>query len=1273
MKRLAILLVAILFVSMAHAQLLGKHSDVEITTNEWANREITSVNRLAVRTNIVAYSDENAIEHRKYENSPYYVSLNGKWLVDVSKGVGKLNEKFEAKTFSTDGWQEVTVPSNKLLHNGVVMKTPKILGVEDMQTNTNFVATYYKEFNVPKAWSDYEAVLCLQAKSAYYVWVNFKCIGYAEDSRTISEFDITPYLNYGKTNNVMIQVVGASTGNLLEMNYPSSYNGITGNVAINLVPVVHVRDFKILSDYEIASGAGLFNIDIDVTNNNAKGKYYVEVELWNPSGRAVEKMGRWIVFDKRKEVSAKLDRSILDVYPWSAESPSLYTAVVRIRDERMNVIETVGTRFGFRHIEMNNGVMQVNGQDLTMRGVVYNNYMHQNGGELTREQIKKDIALMKQSNINAIRTRLMSPAADYLYEMCDEYGMYVVCDANIAPYNGTSKSIITDNEYADLFIDRVNNMYDHYKNYPSIIAWSLGDAEGNGICMESAYKALKQKDNMRLVIYAGAEYSENTDIIAAHITNEDVMNQYLAKQQTRPMILIGYSATQGNGFGDIENSWQLIRQNRRMQGGFLEYWNDGCEYDQNLSKDIVKNGLRRSDGRVAPFIEELRELYRDFDFKIVNKSIGAIEFNITNYSNFATSNDYQVIYNIYSNLKPRIIEGDVSVDLAPGESKNFKLKIPKLTLYADEDLFIKFSVKQKEETELIPRGTVLSNKCFALPMESKKRQPLPEYGRVALEVSHVVDETLNKAENGIIIVGNDNFEMKYDLDRAEIINFTSNGVDILQSSPNLNFWREPTYNDKLDKNGSRLWQQLNDKNIHREVVATNYRKLDDYTVGIDVMLRYCNQNDATLMDVKQTLQVLYTGDIIINNEIVVSELIKGMPKVGMQFVLNNAFDTVEWYGMDKETYVDRNQSGLLGMYSKPVEKMSFDYGNNQESGNRTNVHWSAVRNAEMGVFFDMLDTLYNFSVKPVANGILVNIDYNMTGIGNAISGTPIAEKYLISDKKINFEVHFRPYNCYDYAARDFCLVKYPEVQSSVLPLPIITKNRDRFDAPMQITIKSEAPQATIRYTLDGSIPNEHSLLYRGPFTINSSSIVKARVYQKGATTSFTATEIFNFDYISSISYENKANTPYNYNVEHVLFDGEVGDVNDLSRGWIGFSGKDFSAVLTLNKSIDLDQVVLRFAHVPDAWVFAPVDVDVYTSSDGVNFDNHVAAVIPYNPADEIMNATQLQTVKVNVGKANVKYVKIVAKNLKRIPNWHKAKGLNAWIMTDEIQLNEVIK
>lgn len=1281
-KKILVAVLAILFCGSASAQFKkGKTVDQAPEIDEWNDVEVFEQHKLYPRANVIPYGNENDIEKNGYENSPYYISLNGEWKMKLSSDFGSRPKDMEQQDFSADGWPSVTVPSAHLSKSGKTVLTKKLSKPSDVSESGNCVASYYKDIEVPKSWKEYKVYLNIQARSAYYVWVNHEYVGYSEDSRDVSEFELTEHLKPGKPNNIVVQVVSVSDGSMLESNYSRSFNGITSDVFLLLKPIVNVLDYNVQADYNPTNGMGDLKVNVDVSNQTKKGQYYVEMEIWDPQGHEVDKVGRWMVFDKKNEVSMKFDRELGKVNPWSAESPSLYTMVLRLRDQKMNLLETVGCRFGFRTIEMRDGLMLVNGEPITLRGTVYAYYDYSPTGIPSKETVRRDLQTMKQNNINAVRTTLYSPAAQYFYEMCDEYGLYVVCDANLQPFSTQSKAVATDKNYINMFVSRMQNMYERLKNHPSIIAWSLGNGVDNGVCMENAYRTIKQKDKTRIVIFPGAGYSENTDVIATTSVDYDDLKLFAAKQQPRPMIMATFGSTKGNSYGSIEPLWQLVRNNKSLQGGFATYWNPADYYDYTINDDAHSIGLVDKDGTAKPYLSELRNIYRPFEVRLVNISPDAAEFNVTNMTSFQTLNDYILEYNIFSNLKNRIIEGEVSVALKAGENKNFKLKVPALTLYAGEELFIRFTLRQRKDTEAVPRRTELGVVEFPLPMKGVKKEKLSDYDRETLYL-------VNEESEHVVKVFNDNIEMRYDLDKAEMLSYRFHDKDMLIASPHINFWRAATDNDRVDKNALRLWQNLGPQNLNRTVIATNCRKVDDNTVCIDAMLRFSDQSGQAFFDVKQSIAILYTGDVLIDNEIVATEQIRTLPKVGMQMCVPKSFDSVRWFGLDKETYRDRRSSGVAGTYKRDIQSLFYVYDKPQEGGNRAGVRWLSVEDNNVGFFVDMLDTTFNFSIYPYTDVDLfetqepsslkerdfwtLNADFRQAAIGSAVAGCEVSDKDLIDDHRYHFRIHMRAYDLDEYNPYDFCRVEYPQIESSVLPMPVISKDRDRFDQPMTITMKSETPKSEIRYTLDGSTPDEKSALYKKPFVIENSTYVKAKTFKQGATPSFTAIKRYNFDYIVNATFANKPNTPYNFEQESALFDGETGDITELSRGWLGFSGNSLDVVLELSKAIELQQVVVDFAHVPDAWAFAPTAVQVYVSSDGENYSPAINAKLKYAPEEQSMNSPQLVVVTVDVNQPDVKYVRLVAKNMGRIPSWHKAKGLRPWIMVDEVQLNEVI-
>lgn len=1280
-KTFAIAVLTVVMIPFSLYSQKGSKATTAPVLSEWSDPDVFEQHKLYPRVNVVGYKYENDIAKGDYRTSPYYVSLAGKWSFDIQNAVG-FRPDMENKKLDVSGWGKVIVPNYVWHYNGEKVKIPEIGNVTDLPDRGNYIATYYREFNVSSTWKDYEAFLQVQGKSAYYIWINNTYAGYSEDSRALSEFNITQHLKYGKVNTIAIQVLGLSDGSLLESDYSHALNGLTHDVAIVLKPTVNINDYKIVTDYDAKTSIGEVQITATVANKSKNGLYYLETEILTPQGRQLDKMAKWVAFDKRSEVDATLKRDFASIEPWTAETPSLYTVIVRLRDKNMNLIEVTGGQFGFRKVEIDGSELLVNGSPVKLRGVAYANYDIETGGEPTYERMEKDLVQMKKNNINAIRTAVYSPADDEFYKLCDKYGFYVVCEANIQPYSTTKKAIATDGDYENLFVARVQNMYEPLKNHPSIIAWSLGSGRDNGVCMERAYAALKQKDKERPVIYAGAGYAENTDIVAISETRPDALKAAAVKKQARPIMLNSYGSLNGNGFGGMETMWRIVSDNNKFLGGFVEWWSPVTVHSDALKSDRSDNGLWEDTKTSVPYLQELANIYRPFDVRLVSVSQDACEFVISCRSGVNGTGNYVLEYNMFSNLKSHIVGGEIDLALSSGDSKTFRLKMPVLNLYIGEELFVRFSVKQRTRTAALAQGTTLSTLEMPLPTKRLEKIALDNTGKLSVAITGN-----QNGKRGVLTVTGQRFVVKYDLDNADICEYTYDGTKILTSPLRSTITRPPTVNDLADRNGCRNWGHLTSEELTRTVQAVNYRETDESSLVIDAMVSYSKEG-SSIYDLKQTIAVLSSGDVVFDNSVTISSAVKSVARIGFETQMPNGLSEVNWFGRKGETYVDRCSWADMGSYKEKADKMAYDYELPQASGNRADVRWFAVSNGQKGLFVDMIDTTFNFTVSrytdhqiaaaksrealKASNYNTVHIDFKMAGVGSAAAGYDMSDEALVKEHKVNFKVHLRGYDLNDNDAEDFRRIMYPSVESGVLPMPEMKNDRERFNAPMLITMKSAVSDAEIHYTLDGSEPTESSPLYKAPIKISSSTIVSAKAFKKGYAPSFVARSHYSFDYVKSTTFDHKPNTPYNRQYQTALFDAEYGDVNNLSSGWIGFSASDMSVVLELAKEIELESVELRFAHNPDAWAFAPTAVDVYVSQDGMTYSEPMAANITYDPQSEAMNMSQLATINVYVDKPNVRYVKVVAKNMGRIPSWHRNKGLRPWLMTDEVKLNERI-
>lgn len=1147
--------------------------------------------RMAPRANIVSYDDANAVEKLRYAQSSNYISVSSDW--------------------------QKTMVEGRPVHSQQIL--------------------------FPKEWRAYRLFFRFQAAPGYGFWVDDKLIGISHDSRAFTEFDISEQVRYGKNVQLAIRYAGDDDGALIE----SECEGLTGDCAVLLKPLENVQDYTINTHYNNVNQSGQYTIDADVYNHNRKGKCYLEVEIWDPQGRQVDKTGKWLFFSKVSESTISLSSTIASVQPWNAETPRLYTAVIRLYDEDMSVQDIVGTRFGFRSISTEEGFL-INGSKITFKGVTIVPPIDlSNPDILTR--LRTDMMQMKRNNINALRVSFANSPTPFIYgegmseerffELCDELGFYVVCDANLQPRSSMGHAVAADNEFSELFSDRMRALYHQYKNHTCIVAWSLGNSPDNGICMTTAYRTLKQLDKQRPVIYSGAQYSDNTDFIAPIDCNTEFLRQYQAKKQSRPLLMLSYGSDVGNTFGGMVPLWQRVFDQDRLLGGFFK-----CRNWHNISD--------------KPYLSELRQLYRPIDVRLLATSPDAAEFSVTNRSDFRPLADYKLEYVICTNLRTNIVEGDVVLSVQPGESKTIKIKVPKLTLSADEEMFIRFELKQRGNIPAVPRNTVLATWQFALMSEASALQPFSDNSSEPL--------TLEKNTAHQYNIYNTNYSLQYNDSLGCITSWSYRGHQLLSSPLRLGFLRTPSANDMSDPNGWKQWKRYGN-NLRCEVLASNCRQVDK-GIGIDVMLRYFNDQIGTCFDVRQTYMLYPSGDVLLSNDIRLSDQIKSLARVGCDLCLASDLQKVEWFGRNVESYPDRCASGLIAQQSEQISQITYPYQPLQHSGNHTDVRWVAVGNDSVALYVDLLDTLCHFSIM----GDTLSVNYREAPVGGG-ANMFVQESALLKASKYQFTLHLRPFERSEHQPNDFRRINYPQVNSGVVEMPVISSSRDRFDGPMQIAIVCPTPDAEIRYTLDGSVPSEHSMLYTKPFVITGSTQVLARAYKRGATPSFVASQQFSFDYILGCTFAHKANTPYNRNAEKTLIDGELGDVNDLSRGWVGFSGHDFQADFELGKVISLSHITARFAHVPEAWVFAPAQVFVSVSSDGQHYSQPVAATITFDAADSSQNTPQLQIIELPVQYDNVRFVRLVAKPIPQIPSWHRAKGLKPWLLLDEVIIAESVQ
>lgn len=1107
---------------------------------------------MSPRANMVAYDDDGGIEKLAYRESPYFMELTGSW--------------------------------------------------KQRRTDTSII--YTRQIEADRIWKDYLVYLNVRCGRACRVYINNKEVGYGDDSRHWNEFLLNKHLKYGKFNTLAIEAIKHPKGALLEDT--SIAVGLNGEPYILFKTDPCVADMALTADYDAFTSTGTLSVDARIFNSRHRGRYYVEVELWTPQGRQLDRMGRWVVFEKNNEETAEISRSWADIEPWSAESPSLYTVIVRLRNENMEEEETVGARIGFRRVEIKDGQLTVNGKAITIKGITYG--IEHTEGYASREQMRQDIIAMKRTNINAVRTSRYSPMDPFFYELCDSYGLYVVADANLMPVSSQHQAVATDQDYAPLFERRVENLYGKYKNHTSIIAWGLGNTRDNGVCMAAAYRRLKALEKQRPVIFPGADFADVTDIVAPSLPTPAAMRQTLSKTSERPFLM--FPSANAETFASLADLWQLTTSQRQLQGGFVDIWPLGS---------VVR--------------ADIKQLYSPFSISQSKVTRDEGEFLVHNNNDFTSFGAYSLEYTIYTNLRPNIVAGDLPVAMGGGESDKVSMRIPDLDLQPGEELFVRFDVNRRTGSRLSWAGNTKADRAvgsvvFPLQARSAPLRKLDTAG-TRLNANGIGTDTVTATTlNGTPLR----------------IRFTAPDGTLLVTDTLGNTLATPA----VAFDGHSEWQA--------STLAVASRQPDSRTLCIDALRQYRSLTGTPMCDVRLSYTIHATGDIVTDCHVSPSDRVRGA--LTPVFVVNPACgngDTLQWFGTDRETALSRSM-GIIGVNSQPVKAFS---------GSRNDVRWCAI-GTWRGLFCQLPGTQARLTL---ANGTL--------------SLAPQQPTQHVSLRLSTYDNCRLPEDCH--------AVTCPAINSGILEPPTIAASEARFSQPLTVTITSpdavpakpvakhkttrkgktqeqEAP--VIRYTVDGSDPTETSPLYTGPITITTTTVVKARVFSDGMPPSFTATRKFNYDYIIKTAFSRHANTPYNVGTDTILYDGEHASVDDLSRGWLGFSGKAPTVTVTLAKAVDIDYVTLRYAHAPAVWAFAPRSVTVAFSADGTTWGDTVTLALPFDPAAQENSTDQLVELRIPADRSGVGFLRIVPEDIGRIPAWHRAKGLKPWLMMDEIEISE---
>jgi len=849
------------------------------------NPAVTGRNKLPAHAFYIPYANTDQAFADDWEKSPYFISLNGTWKFNWVKNPANRPMGFYKEDFNESGWLDIAVPSNWELQG---YGTPIYVNQPYEWTNDpqppaiphdyNPVGSYIQYFDIPQNWIGRKVILHFGAvKSAMYVWVNGQEAGYSQGSKTPAEFDITNFLTT-KNNKLAVQVFRWSDGAYLECQDFWRISGIERDVFLYSIPDIYIHDFFVHADLTDDYQDGLMNVEIQI-RNSAKQKPGKMNLLFQVFGQSTQSL----VYEERQKI--KPDNISEEIFifrlplksprKWTAETPNLYTLVISLEDKKKNILESVAAKIGFRKSEIKNGQLLVNGIPVLIKGVNRHEHDPVTGHVISEASMRNDILLMKQNNINTVRTSHY-PNDPRWYSLCDKYGLYVIDEANIESHGMGygSRSLAKDSMWKHAHLDRVVSMLERDKNHPSVIVWSMGNEAGDGVNFTACYQWIKHRDPSRPIHYERAGLGANTDIFCPMYAGIEYIENYAKQTQDRPLILCEYSHAMGNSNGNLQDYWEVIKKYDQLQGGSIWDWVDqgilmadenGTNYyayggdfgpeDVPSDGNFCINGLVSPDRTPHPAISEVKKVYQYVDFEVIDPLNG--KFHIVNNYDFTNLKKYDIRWQIKSEGKT-IADGMIhNPDVPPHESKTFNLDFPDLILKPERAYYLHFSLINIFKDGIIPAGYELASEQIEIP----------NYEPPVKVISPAISNIQAMEMEDELRLSGEKFSVNFDLSSGELTGWMVDGVQLIAEPLQQNFWRAPTDNDfgnGMDKR-CQPWKKASAK---KELLSTSFEAIDAGTVKFNTQY--------FLPDVYATLYLNYQvngrGEIIIDEKLELADL-----------------------------------------------------------------------------------------------------------------------------------------------------------------------------------------------------------------------------------------------------------------------------------------------------------------------------------------------------------------------------------------------------------------
>jgi beta-galactosidase/beta-glucuronidase len=1022
---------------------LSMNSFAASNPSDWENPEILARQREPAHATLVPFPDlESALPGERCL-SPYFKLLNGNWQFFYAPNPEDIPSGFQYEQFDSRGWDSLPVPSNWQLHGygrpqysdknyPFPLDPPRV-------PRNNPVGLYRFPFSLSADWNGRQVFLHFGGvDSAFYAWVNGRLVGYSQGAHLPAEFNITALLHSGE-NILAVQVFQWSDGSYLEDQDKWRLSGIFRDVNLFSTPPVHLRDGFIQTILDVPYEQAVLKLELRLKNYSLgpSRRNRIRLTLVDPQGNKVTdwEMGKSLSLQAGAEQPVQASFKVTTPQLWSAEDPALYTLLVQLHGGGGSLLEVESFKVGFRRVEIKDGVLQVNGRAVKLQGVNRHETDPDLGQVVTYESMLTDICLMKQHNINSVRTAHYPHDPRWL-DLCDRFGLYVIDEADLETHGfdalGDRAQLANDLAWEAAFVDRAERMVIRDRNHPSVIIWSLGNESGFGRNHVAMAAQVHKLDASRPIHYEGAGEDALVDIVSVMYPSvERLIEQGRRTDDPRPFFMCEYAHAMGNGPGSLKEYWEAIRAYPRLAGGCVWEWADhslrrrtseGKEYfayggdfgDFPNDGDFCIDGLTFPDRVPYPGLLEYKKILEPV--LVIPQDLLKGKVKICNRYSFVSLNQLECSWQILEDGE--LLEQGIlpALAISPSSSKTVSLSYHLPRPRPGATYWLNLSFCLAKERSWARRGHELANAQFKLPLDVP---PVP-----ALDLKQATAIKVEDGRRSLAISGED-FRLEFDPASGLLAAWEYAGIALLADGPRLNAWRAPTDNDLQI---AKVWRKAGLDRLEADLRRFELIQAIPTAVQIETEIVYAASGLAPAFNGLFRYTLYASGDVLIETRVKPLSPLPVLPRIGLQLRLPAGFDRFTWYGRGlHESYCDRKESAQVGVYSGTVAEQYVPYIYPQEYGNKTDVRWAVVSdrrgaglmaaapskeallNVSVQQFstHDLTHAIHTYELKPCGATIL-NLDHLQAGLGSNSCGPGPLEPYLVQPQEYNFGVRLRP-------------------------------------------------------------------------------------------------------------------------------------------------------------------------------------------------------------------------------------------------------------------------